>query len=78
MRTTLTIETVERWTKALDLELYQLFYSAKGEPKAPITAKAGHPGIEEQELLKVFDSLGQSDRTLPLAMAQTLSNHRAH
>jgi len=73
-----TIETVEKWAKALDLELYQLFYFGEGEPQAPETAKVDRPGIEQRRLLKVFDRLGQSDRTLLVAMARTLSSHRAH
>ncbi|MEK7995193.1 MAG: helix-turn-helix transcriptional regulator [Planctomycetota bacterium] len=73
-----TIETVEKWAKALDLELYQLFYFGESEPQEPETAKFDRPGIEQQRLLKVFDKLGKSDRALLLAMARTLSNHRAH
>ena len=72
-----SIETVERWAKALDLELYQVFYFGKGEPQAPKLADSGRPGPEQQKLLKVFDRLGQSDRALLLAMARTLSSHRA-
>ena len=53
-----TIETVEKWAKALDLELYQLFYFGKGEPQEPEIAKVDRPGIEQQRLLKVFDKLG--------------------
>jgi transcriptional regulator with XRE-family HTH domain len=68
--TTPSIETVERWAKALDLELYQLFYFGKGEPQAPKPAKADRPGVEQQELHKVFGRLGQSDRALRLAMAE--------
>ena len=76
--TTPTIETVEKWANALDFELCQLFYFGKGEPQAPKPAKLDHPGLEQQKLLKVFDRLGQSDRSQLLAMARTLSNHRAH
>jgi transcriptional regulator with XRE-family HTH domain len=73
-----TIKTVERWAKALDLELYQLFYFGKGEPQEPETTKVDRPGIEQRRLLKVFDKLSENDRSLLLAMARTLSSHRAH
>ena len=63
--------------KALDLELYQFFYFGQGEPQAPKVAKVDPPGTEQQTLLKVFEKLGQSDRSLLLAMARTLANHRA-
>jgi hypothetical protein len=29
------LETLEKWAKALDLELYQLFYQGKRKPVAP-------------------------------------------
>jgi transcriptional regulator with XRE-family HTH domain len=72
-----TIETVERWAKALDLELYQLFYFGKGEPQEPEIAKVDRTGVEYRRLLKVFDKLSENDRSLLLAMARTLTNHRA-
>ena len=42
--TTPSIETVEKGAKALDRELYQLFYFGKSEPQAPTPGKVDYPG----------------------------------
>ncbi len=71
-----TIETVEKWAKALGLELYQVFYLGEGELQEPETAEVDRPGTEQQKLLKVFDKLVAGDRTLLRALARTLAGHR--
>ena len=31
-----TLEVLEKWAKALDVELYQLFFVGHGQPEAPV------------------------------------------
>jgi transcriptional regulator with XRE-family HTH domain len=66
------LETLEKWAKALDLELYQLFFAGKGKPEAPRAAPTTSKpprGSEQDTLLKVFSRMSKPRRTLLLAMA---------
>jgi transcriptional regulator with XRE-family HTH domain len=71
-----SLETLEKWAKALDVELYQLFYQGKGKPVAPrATSGAAKPirGSEQDSLLKVFDRISKPNRRLLLAMARKMA-----
>ena len=70
------LETLEKWAKAFDLELYQLFYQGKGKPEAPrATPAVPKPprGSEQDALLKVFSRMSRPRRTLLLAMARKIA-----
>jgi transcriptional regulator with XRE-family HTH domain len=34
-RATPTVRVLERWAKAVDVELYQIFFDGRGQPEAP-------------------------------------------
>ncbi|HUV13196.1 MAG TPA: helix-turn-helix transcriptional regulator, partial [Acidobacteriota bacterium] len=54
------LKTLEKWAKALDLELYQLFFAGEGRPEPPPSAPKKpkpRPGSDGAALLKVFDRM---------------------
>jgi transcriptional regulator with XRE-family HTH domain len=62
--------TLEKWAKALDVELYQLFY--EGEPVAPKASSSLRRHTREQALLDLFKQMSERDKGLFLALAQTV------
>jgi transcriptional regulator with XRE-family HTH domain len=64
------IETLEKWAKALDLELYQIFYQGKGEPVAPTVAERTTLHRREDKLLDFFRRMPERDQSLFLALAR--------
>jgi transcriptional regulator with XRE-family HTH domain len=70
------VGTLERWAKALDLELYQLFYQGKGEPMAPEVAEPTRRNTREGTLLNLFRRMPERDRSLFLALARKAVKQR--
>jgi transcriptional regulator with XRE-family HTH domain len=70
------VGTLERWAKALDLELYQLFYQGKGEPMAPELAEPTPRNTREGTLLNLFRRMPERDRGLFLALARKAVKQR--
>jgi transcriptional regulator with XRE-family HTH domain len=68
--TTPTIETLEKWARALDLELYQLFYAGNSKPVAPKLTKTTAPRTRERKLLDLFKRMPERDKDLFLALAR--------
>ena len=81
-----SLETLERFAAALEVSLYELFYSGEGEPPTPnliprktLEELAAQPGIAEDEarfLLKLknlLTKLGDPDRDLLLTLARKLA-----
>ena len=64
------VVTLERWAKALDLELYQLFYQGRGKPIAPKVAEPTRRNKREGALLNLFRRMPERDRSLFLALAR--------
>ena len=70
------LETLEKCAKALDLELYQLFYQGKGEPIAPKIAKPTRRNTREGALLNLFQRMPERDKQLFLALAREAVKQR--
>ena len=70
-----SIDTLEKCAKALDLELYQLFYSGAGKPKA---VKVETPQFEGQEkkLVEHFRRMPEPDQKWFLGLARETTRHR--
>jgi transcriptional regulator with XRE-family HTH domain len=71
-----SLETLEKFARALDVELYQLFFVGKGKPEvARVTPKMPDPRRESEqaELLKVFDGISKPNQTLLLGMARKMA-----
>jgi transcriptional regulator with XRE-family HTH domain len=64
------LATLEKWAKALDLELYQLFYDGKGEPVAPKVAESAPLQTRERKPLDLFGRMPERDKQLFLALAR--------
>ena len=62
--------TLEKWAKALDLELYQLFYQGKGEPVAPKVAEPSRRHTREGALLNLFQRMPESEKSLFRGLAR--------
>jgi transcriptional regulator with XRE-family HTH domain len=65
-----TLETLEKISAALDLELYQLFYSGAAKPAAPKGRRQVSLKPQEQALLDVFRRLTAPDKKLLVDLAR--------
>jgi transcriptional regulator with XRE-family HTH domain len=81
-----SLETLERFSGALDVPLYKLFYSGDGEVPTPnlvrrqsldeLAAQPGKAGEEARFLLQfknVLAQLGEPDRDVVLTLAKKLA-----
>jgi len=81
-----SLETLERFSAALDVPLYRLFFSGEGEPPTPnlirrksldeLAEEPGKAGEEARFLLqfkKVMTKLGEPDRDVVLTLARKLA-----
>jgi transcriptional regulator with XRE-family HTH domain len=65
-----SIETLERLSKALDLELYQLFYSGSAKPSLAKGAQQSPLKSQERVLVDVFRRVSPPDKKLLLDLAR--------
>jgi len=80
-----TIETLEKWCRALEVKLYQVFYEGENPPALPKSIKAnshlwGISGADSRFLVQMRRALSrtkESDRQLLLAMARKMTKGRA-
>ncbi len=81
-----TVETLEKYAKALEVPLYRIFYDGKGTPKRQVLPSAektdqtwGAMGNERDELRKFAEALSHMDdrgRLLLLGMAQRMARRK--
>jgi transcriptional regulator with XRE-family HTH domain len=71
-----SLETQEKWAKALDLELYQLFFAGKREPEAPEVPEVASVGSEDRKLMGVLKEMPPKDRRLLLSLARKMVKQR--
>jgi len=85
--TVLAVETLEKFARALEIPLYQLFYDGEEPPKLPNLAKRktaantawGSSGKEERllfRLRRLLSRVNQKDRNLLLSMAQRMAKQK--
>ena len=72
-----SLATMEKWAKALDLELYQLFFSGPGQPKAPKSAKKILHGKYEEKLLEFFKEMPLHNKELLLSLARKMTTQKS-
>jgi transcriptional regulator with XRE-family HTH domain len=80
-----SIDTLEKWSRALDVALYQIFYEGKNPPAPPKPNKTngrlwGTDGADARLLMQLCRALSrtkETDRQLLLAMARKLAKGRA-
>ncbi len=69
------IETLEKWSKALDPELYQLFYTCKGKPQPARLTPNVEYGPGEKHFVQTYRTLKVREQRLLLALARGLKKH---
>ena len=83
------VETLEKFSRALEVPLYQLFYAGEEPPKLPnlpkrMTAEEilwGHSGKERRILARfrlLLSHMKECDRQLLLSMARNMAAKLAH
>jgi transcriptional regulator with XRE-family HTH domain len=68
--------TLEKWAKALDLELYQVFYEGKGQPVAPDVPGGMALDRREAKLVNLFREMPEGDKSLLLGLAREVVKRR--
>ena len=80
-----SVETLEKWARALDVPLYQIFYEGENPPAPPQPIKAnshlwGFNRADARFLMQMRRALSytkENDRQLLLAMARKLAKGKA-
>ena len=62
--------TLEKWAKALDVELYQVFYAGEGKPVVPDVPEGMALDSREKKLVDLFRRMPESDKNLFLGLAR--------
>jgi transcriptional regulator with XRE-family HTH domain len=70
------LETLGKWSKALDIQMYQLFFEGK-EPLEAGPASAG-AGLDAstRKLLSIYQGLDKSDQKIVTAMVSKMGRKR--
>ena len=82
------VETLEKFARALEVPMYQLFYDGEEPPKLPNLLKRksaddllwGNTGRDQRTLVKfcrLFGRMDEHDRGLVLFMAQKMAKRKA-
>ena len=77
-RATPSLGIMERWAKALDVELYQLFFVGHGEAKAPVLTEKIRIGSQEQTLLGLCGQMSVEDRAFVISLARNLVRRKGN
>ena len=80
-----SVSTLEKWARALDVPLYQIFYEGNNEPAPPTPTKTnghlwGADGADARLLMQLRRALSHTndaDRQLLLTMARKMVKGRA-
>jgi len=72
-----SLETLQRWAKALEVEVYQLFFEGQGMPEPAPAGAMEALDRKERELLALFRQVNEADRQLMLHVARKMSKKRA-
>ena len=72
-----SIETLERWAIALELEVYQLFFEGDEKPEAVLTGAIEALDKSEEKLLGFFRRANEADGQFMLQVGRKLANRAA-
>lgn len=67
-----SLDTLEKYAGALEVELYQLFFEGVGKPK-PASNVLTEPGSQERGLLDAFRKLGKKEKVMLVGIAGKLA-----
>ncbi|HUU14728.1 MAG TPA: helix-turn-helix transcriptional regulator [Terriglobia bacterium] len=68
-----SLSTLEKFAKALEVEPYQLLFYGEGRPSAPRVPEQGGTSKPVKTLIKCFEGMSSSNRTLLLTLAAKLA-----
>src|SRR5258708_14919766 len=79
-----TIETLEKWARALEVPMYQFFYDGEEPPKLPnlperksdedAWGNSGKDALYLKKLRRLLSKASEQDRKLVMHMAQKMAN----
>ncbi len=72
-----SLETLQRWAKALEVEVYQLFFEGEGNPKPVPTGAREVQDKRESELLGFLRMADEADRKLMFDIARKMAKKAA-
>ena len=64
-----SLSTLEKFSKALEVETYQLLFSGEGRPTAPRVPEQAGLSKPAKRLVKVFENMPSANRKMLLALA---------
>jgi transcriptional regulator with XRE-family HTH domain len=70
-----SLQTLEKFSKALEVEPYQLLFQGEGKPSAPKVPDQVNLGKPVKKLIKSFEEMSSTNRKLLLSMADKLAKH---
>src|SRR6202047_1321147 len=81
------VETLEKFARALEIPLYQLFYDGEEPPKLPnllkrktsaeiVWGSSGKQAVYLHKLTRCLSKAGETDRKLLMALAQKMAGSR--
>ena len=68
-----SLETLEKYAGALEIELYQLFFAGNGKPRPVGTGDAGDLEPEERGLIDAFKKLDKRNRKFVVEMTRKMA-----
>jgi transcriptional regulator with XRE-family HTH domain len=72
-----SLKTLERWAKALEVEVYQLFFEGEGKPKPVPVGTREAMDKREEKLLGFFRRADEAERRLMLDIAREMAKSAA-
>ncbi|MGD0227412.1 MAG: helix-turn-helix transcriptional regulator [Terriglobia bacterium] len=72
-----SLGTLERWAKALEVEVYQLFFEGEGKPEPVPAGAMESPDRRERELLGFFRQVDEADRQFMLDVGRKMARKRS-
>jgi transcriptional regulator with XRE-family HTH domain len=67
-----SLEVLEKWAAALNVDVYQLFVVGQGEPEADVLPERTPFGAQERALLGLFDQMSVEDKALLISLAREI------
>ena len=72
-----SLETLERWAIALEVEVYQLFFEGEGMPERVVAAAIETPDRRERKLLALFRQVTEADKQFMLDVGREMAKKAA-
>jgi transcriptional regulator with XRE-family HTH domain len=68
-----SLEILQRWANALEVEVYQLFFEGEGKPEPPSTGAMEALDRRERELVALFRQVNEEDRKFMLDVGRQMA-----